>query len=217
MSIYFESREEAINQTNRPHKDESGVRFDHWTFIPYRESNDYDQLRYYHELGLEQLSYAEHYIDRKEMGVRFSFHWGLLTACHGYVLAHGLVSGNDVSRLLSGEGAKKKLNRDLQKKWFSHNYFRHDLSGLSREQRTEEIQSLVNWIINSNPQSCKKWGADWFRLLVSYDTDSDSKSQRIGKITNGYRQKYLSEKRMKALLAEPTDDIPPTDLPFPTP
>lgn len=102
LSTYFETKDEALVQKNRAHKDDGQERFINWHLIPYRKTNDYDQLRHYHELGLEELSYTEDYLERDELGAKFAFHWGRLTACHGYVLAHALVQGNDLTREVGG-------------------------------------------------------------------------------------------------------------------
>lgn len=128
-----------------------------------------------------------------------------------------MVTGSDISRLISGEASRKKLNRDAQKKWFTHNYFRDEILHPFREQRTEKIGDLVNWILESDPEGCRDWGVAWFERLLNLDVSPGKKNENYGLISGAYREKKLSMKTMKVLLADPTDDIPPVDLPFPTP
>jgi len=65
LFVRFETKEQALNRSlNISSWSESN----NWQLVPYRKSNDYDQLRYYHDLGLEELSYTEYYIEREEMG-----------------------------------------------------------------------------------------------------------------------------------------------------
>lgn len=89
---------------------------------------------------------------------------------------------------------------------------------MTRDQRTEKICHLVNWILDNDPKSCRDWGAAWFEHLVNLEPKGlEAQSENYGQITNAYSQKKLSEKAMRLMLSESPEGLPPVDLPFPTP
>lgn len=86
METVFETEEEALDQKYRSHKDESGFRYFNWHLVRYRQTDDREQLKYFHGLGLDALGLTEVALQGGRLDANFAYHWGMLLACHGYVI-----------------------------------------------------------------------------------------------------------------------------------
>lgn len=216
MSFYVESKDEAMAEANRPHKDINCFRHLDWSLVPFRKTNDEGMLEYYLDEGRKAADGVGKLIEQRQMTGQLLFHWGKMTACHGFVLSAALANGTDLGHERAGAAAARATNRDAQRRWFAQQYFRAELEGLSRPQRTDRIAALVNWILENDPPECREWETSWFEKLVNVEDDAAS-NPHYGQLYGAFSDKKLSQKDMKALLKEPADDLPPIDLKFPTP
>ena len=154
LSVVFESKEQALEEKFRPKTDEGGYRFFDWRLVRFRKSDDREQLLYYHELGLEALEKTEKAINQRQLTAQFTYDWGMLTACHGYVMCAALANANDLSSERAGAAGRAATNLDMHKIWFSHYCLRlKDEKKLSRKQIEDAMVRLINAIIDGDELS----------------------------------------------------------------
>lgn len=91
-----------------------------WSLVRYRKSDDREQLLHSHELGLEALEHTEHEINKRQLNAKFAYYWGMLTACHGYILCASKANANDLSSERAGAASRAATNLDKHKIWYSH-------------------------------------------------------------------------------------------------
>ncbi|MEP0943834.1 MAG: hypothetical protein ABJH63_07710 [Rhizobiaceae bacterium] len=221
--FHFEGREEAVQESNRPHSDQDYERYFDPRLVRFRKTNDKDALDYYYGQGLESLKECEALIPQREASPRFIFHWGRLAACHGFILSAALATGSDTWHERAGYRSLLTNNLQSHQQWFSHYYLRERPKCKNREEAEERIERLVNAITDGDFSQVSLQHQLWCERLLSLFPKLKSEGGRQisnfrhGKLTKSFRKKVLTEKRMTELIKLPTDGLPPLDLNIPPP
>lgn len=221
LNVVFESEEEALNEKYRGPKDESGERYLNWSLVRFRQTDDRDQLLYFHGLGLDALGFTEIALREERLDANFAYHWGMLLACHGYVLCASLAQGSDLANKRAGRASREATSLEKHERWFAHYFLRERRNTNNREETLERIERLIHKITDGSVNEIEERQLEWFdRFLsldeeLSFDTSGGQKTNpRYGKLTKRFA-KELTEKRMKELVELPTDGLPSLSLKIP--
>lgn len=222
MGVVFETDVDALEERNRPHKDESGQRYFNWTLVRFRKTDDRDMLLHFHDLGLEALTYTERALEQGRLDANFLHYWGMLSACHGYVTCAALASGNDLISERAGRAGRKANNLDKHKLWFAHYYLRERPNCRNRAETLERVARLINAITDGHVEGVPDSEWNWFEAFLSLDDEVNINAggkranPRKGELTKPFR-KELSAKEMERLVKLPSDGLPSLELDIPPP
>lgn len=223
LGARFEEKEEALKKSKDEQKDAKESRYLDWSLIRFRQTDDHGQLRYFHELGLEALALTESALKTRRLDQQFIYNWGMLSACHGYVMCAVLATGNDLASLRAGLASRKSNNLDAHRRWFAHYYLRERPSCANREETEERIERLVHAITDGIVLEIPPEDQTWFEKFLSLNRNVAQKggvqevNPRYGRLTKAFKHKKLTEIEMKKLVKLPTDGLPPIDLDIPPP
>src|SRR5690606_15351834 len=103
-----------------------------------------------------------------------------------------------------------------QQRWFSHYYLRERPNHKDRPATEEAVWRLINAITDGTIPVPEEFPFSWFEKCLNLEDDRET-NKNYGELTYAFRQNRLSEKRMKALVLEPTEDLPPLNLEVPRP
>lgn len=215
--VIFETQDDALSERLRESTDQHGLRYLDWRVARYRKSDDRDMLKRFHQIGLEALDQARKSLEKGNLDTRFIYYWGMLSACHGYVLAACLAQGNDLASERAGAASREATGLHQHKRWFAHYYLRERPNHKNREQTLAALMRLVDAITDGEIPAVPPGQQGWFERFLSLDehirgTKEPNPSQN--KFTKTFR-KELTEKEMKKLSSESTDGLPPLDLEIP--
>ncbi len=171
---------------------------------------------YFHELGLEALRHTEDALETGKLDSKLLYYWGMLSACHGYVLCAYLAQGNDLLGERAGAASREATSLEKHQKWFAHVFFRSELEGLTRDQKTEEIEKLVAAIIDPSRDDHSSLDVEWFKKFLNLKEPAEE-NDFYGQLTFAFRDRKLTQKHMRKLAGEAADDVPSVNLLFPTP
>lgn len=162
--------------------------------IRYRDTGDeLDQRDHYLDLGRELLPYVHQALDEKKLTPEFVQQWGKVMFCHGYIASYVFDDTDDLTNVRKG----KLGNRDSQRKWLAHIIVPLRNSGMIREE-AEKIAAMKVEDALLDEQLRGGFSLEWFKPMLTG-----------GYLAATYDNKHFSMKRMRELIKEPTDDIPP--------
>ena len=96
IGVHFETEQEALDKVYRKALDPSDMRIDSLNVARYRETDDRENLAYFHEMGLRALGETEIAIRKRRLTPRFLDQWSVLLSCHGFVVAAMMARGDDM-------------------------------------------------------------------------------------------------------------------------
>ena len=165
---------------------------------------DFDQRQYYLEMGRELLPYIHQAIDERKLTRRFVQQWGKIMFCHGYIASFVF---DDVDEFAHRRGALKGAqirSKYTQRKWLSHLFVGLiDRERTTRKDATARIEAYVKDLI-AKGRYPEGFAAVWFKPIITK-----------GGLAATYDEKHLALKKMRKLILEPTDDIPPVPSQIP--
>lgn len=215
-NLVFETREEALHEKFRPTNDEDGDRFSNWDLVRYRKSDDREFLRIYYEFGLKALKRTKNGIKERQLSAEFIYYWGMLAACHGYIQCACMAKSNDLSSERAGSAGREATNLDRQKIWFSHYCLRlRDTTKLDRKQIENVMERLINAVLDGEKPEYLSLDVAWFEKFINLE-DSEESNDNYGCLRNAFR-KNLTYKKMRELIKQKDQDLPPLDLSVPDP
>lgn len=220
LGVKFETKNQAMSKESRGQNDEFENRYFDWSLIRYRKTDDRDMIVYFHELGLEALAYTEQALEHNRIDANFLYYWGMLSACHGYVMCAALANGNDLASDRAGAASKSKTSLQLQKVWYSHYLLREWPNCKNRTEAEERLLRLVLAVVNGDFPELTDKQREWCERIISTDKTVfiDGKEQpnpRYRMLTKSFLE--LSRKDMNKLLSHSTTGLPPLDLEIPPP
>lgn len=193
----LESREDAIadRSTSSP---ENHARSADEGVIRYRGASfELDSRESYLEFGRSLIPYAERSIRAKRMSRRFLVEWGHLMMCHGFILSFILDDSDDLKHQRAGNKTAQLRSKEAHRKWVAKIILAQMDIGNSRDEAEAFVAAFAKSVIKGGdfPEG---FGKGWFESLLSR-----------GELKATYDYKHLSLKRMRALAAASSDDIPP--------
>lgn len=216
MTVHFETEEEALDQTYRKSLDPDDIRLNSWGVARFRETDDRDNLLYFHDQALGALGETEVAIAAREFSPRFIEQWSLLMSCHGFVVAAMMARGDDLQSKRAGKRGGEAKSAALQQRWFAHYFLIARRLGLDRRKAEAEVKKLIDAIIDGSVAQPEGVDVAWFERFLNLKDDAVS-NEHFGKLVKTYRQRRLSEKQMVEWETEPKDDLPLVTVPFPLP
>jgi hypothetical protein len=187
-----ETREEALE----PQRFFPGVA------IRYRgASAEYDSRDYFLKLGRKFVPRVKRQINSRQLSPKFAKDWGVVMMCHGFIAAHVLDDSDGLSRVRAGLQSGRSRSREPQRKWISHKLLALIDRGVDRDAAEQTVAKEVEQIRDRHPHS-DRFPKSWFDVILTH-----------GGLASTYDQKHLSVRRMRVLVTQPCDNIPPVDLP----
>ena len=168
------------------------------SFIRYRGvREDLDSRDYFLELGRRFLPEVELQIKRRELTPKFAKDWGLVMMCHGFISAHILDDSDGLDRVRAGQSG----NRNAQRKYVAHLMIREIDSGKNRTNAESAVAEKIKTMLRSG-RFPSGFNETWFSSMITR-----------GGLASTYDQKHFSVRRMRHLVQENLDGIPPIDFP----
>jgi hypothetical protein len=208
MGVHFETEQEALDKIYRKALDPSDTRVDSLYVARYRETDDRENLRYFHEMGLVALGETDIAIRKRRLTPRFLDQWSVLLSSHGFVLAAMMARGDDMQSRRAGRQGGEAVGKAAQKKWVAHLLQRQmDIGRHTQQAERDVAKAIRNFVAaGSFPEGFE---GEWFENLLRHDGPHE------GQLKSTYSQHNLSEAKIKALTKEPREGLPPTDIPIP--
>jgi hypothetical protein len=210
--------EKDIQRPNEAVEDAPRQRDD---IIRFRKSDDPEQIAYFHDLGRRTLETVEELVEERDWSPALAHHWSILMFAHGFVMPSAFAIDNDLTRERAGLQVRAKLSRERYQRWFAHYCLRAMKIGKSRSDAGAEVERLVQHILAGRVAVPGQFGRSWFLPFVKVEKGDEPEAWEseddVPSLTSRFSQKHLSVKRMKELIQEPSGDLPPVNLPFPTP
>lgn len=215
MHVHFEGKEEALSQAYRKSLDPDDMRFDSLGVARYRETDDRENLLYFHERGLEALACTEVAIAQRRLDADFLTSWSELMACHGFVAAAMMARGDDLQSRRAGVAGGRAVDVTQQRQWFSHYFLDHYQRRSTRRPTEDAIENLVNRVLAGEFGSQSDDVVRFFdRMLAEPDAPGEGTYRQL---VGTYRDTELSIRKMRELVLLPTDGIPLLDPKLPLP
>ncbi len=95
--VKFQTKQDAIDKKTKRFMEDGEVNFEDLFLIPYRVSEDHENLKLFYDLAVKGLNFTRDKIDAKKIDDEFIQAWTLLAACHGFV-CNPLMSNEDDRR-----------------------------------------------------------------------------------------------------------------------
>lgn len=205
MGVHFETSDEALDQKYEKSLDPNDMRIDSWNVARYRETDDRENLEYFHEMGLEALAYTEAGIKNRNLDTEFIYYWSQLTSSHGYLCAAMMALGDDMQSKRAGRAAAAATNLGAQRLWFSHVYLKLQNPKEKREITDYMVVQLIQGIITDGIFPDSNFDKTWYSKILS------DKGNGYFELTSGFQQRGLSVKEMNRLIKANDQNIPDTE------
>ncbi len=214
LQVHFETEEEALSQKYGKSLHPDDMRIGSLFVARYRETDDRDNLLHFHDLGLELLEDTEVAIEKREMTAAFVLKWSTLLSCHGFLTSAVMARGDDLQSRRAGQRGGAAVSKAAQRTLFAHYYLREEPNFRNREETEAAIERLVNAIADGDIAVPDEFPVSWFEGLLNLD-ERAKRSGRYATLTSAFRSKRLPVKKMKQLIQDPHDHLPPLDLKIP--
>lgn len=192
--VHVETHEEGIEGTFRRSK---GKDIGGMEVIRRRNITlSFDQLDHYIEIGHTLLPHAWELFHQRRLTFEFVRIWTDLQACHGFLIAHYMDNGDDLTAQRGGSKVPREIA--LQKKWLCHYLAPKIRAGMTKIEAMDQAVKEIRARIKLKPEG--KFDADWYRRLLSSKNNS---------LTSKLGEKKLFTVTILELAREPADDIPP--------
>ena len=158
---------------------------------------DLDSRDYFLELGRRFLPEVKHQIEARKLTFKFAKDWGVVMMCHGFISAHILDDSDGLSHQRAG---LQKPNKKAHRKWVAHQLLRWINSGSVRKRAEGKVEAKISAIIRGR-KFPDGFDRAWFASML-----------KAGALAHTYDQKHLPVRKLRELVLQPTDDIPPVDF-----
>lgn len=204
MGVRFETEEEAIEGIYRKSLDPNDMRLDSLFLARYRDTDDRENLLFFHDRGLEALGTTEQAIKDRRLNTEFLTEWSVLLSCHGFVTAAVMARGPDVEGKRAGRAGGQAVSVDQQRIWFSHYFVRHYDRRIGREAVESAIEALVNQLARDELRlGLSAAERKFFGSMLSGKADDEHRF-----LKDTYRERKLSIRQMRGLAQQLHDDLP---------
>ena len=188
-----ETREEALTARCAA----ANSRTHHFPSFAIVESRRPRQPRLFPRTGPAGPTGVEQQIKARKLTPKFAKDWGVVMMCHGFISAHILDDSDGLDRVRSGQSG----NRNAQRKYVAHLMIREIDRGQKRADAEVAVAEKIKAVLRS-PSFPSGFSEAWFSSMITR-----------GGLASTYDQKHLSVRRMRQLVQQNLDDIPPIDFP----
>jgi hypothetical protein len=203
-SLRLEHEEEAVNKSSpKEFDDEIGQEIKHSLLIPFRRTDDTEDLKAHFDEARAAIPDLRLLFSAREATPEFLFQWGAFQRRCGFVASSYYSHGDDLGPTRSKRGSRAKSKR-LQRKWIAHLLLRRIEAGRDRQLAERDVACAVRDFLLA-AKFPAGFSPKWFQDILRPDKQ----------LRTTYCRKYLPMIDIRALVAEPADDIPPTDVPIP--
>ncbi|MBJ2153786.1 hypothetical protein [Paracoccus sp. IB05] len=167
--------------------------------IRYRASEDRSMLLGFHEMALEHLAVLERLIEQEELTPNLLYHWGIVSACHGYLLNSSLALSSDLTDDVRRKNAGKTQSIDAQLKWYVHwRHFHIEKGKMTPNAAIASFKGLINDILKDKVEVPDGFSKEWFGRCLG----------RSGELTSTMRSLKVGSPRYLLLLSSARQEEP---------
>lgn len=198
------------DQAPRAFDPEIGKSVRAWDLIPYIHALDQDEIRKLIQVAADLVPSLERHFSERIPSPRFLFEWGRFAAAAGaiqFVYHHE----TNVGRARE-EQTGRAASLHPQYRWFARYVLRELPTCSTLKEAKERVQSLVDAITDGAVALPPGFGFQWFEAFLNLERKS---APNFNKLTK--RMAELPLDRIRELASQPIHDLPPLDIPIPTP
>jgi hypothetical protein len=164
---------------------------------PIRNAFDPDLVSQYFEIGRSLVPRLEQLFATRTATVEFLSAWGLFCEATSFLQALYFTHTDDLGQVRAKIKGIEKCSRGKQRIWVAKLLCQRMDAGRRRKEAEKDVAKAIRLMIESGPLPDGFEKAWFVNLLAKLST---------------YSQKHLPDKKVRELSAEPSDDIPPTDI-----
>jgi hypothetical protein len=213
-SVRLEEFEEALNRSEPKEFDpEIGMEIKHPRLVPYRRTNDDEELVEKFEYAREVIPELAQMFAVRELSPEFFHLWGNFRHACGFVDACYFSRGDDLGQERRAASTRLRTNRHYR--WLSHQLLPLIQNGQRRPEAEQAIAEAIRELILSK-QYPARFDRRWFQVYVAWDpTDNEEKRYAENKtvpeienwtkvkLASTFTAKHLSRRRLEELASDP--------------
>ncbi|MDX0908920.1 hypothetical protein GOE02_06065 [Sinorhizobium medicae] len=182
-----------------------------WLLLPYIDALDQDRLGEQFEIARELAPLVREHIAKREISPEFLDHWGRFRAACGLLefIYHSKTSIGHRRSAHAGGQVKIQFREDHQR-WFAHYFLRKYQRG-RRPEAEQAVTMLINAIVDGKVDAGPDHNVEWYEHFLNLD---DTEADNYLTLKEAYREHSFSVKRMKELVTQGAEGIPPVTLKF---
>ncbi len=186
-------------------EEDAWLTIEHPLLIPFHRTNDAEELRSCFEQARAAIPELRALFKARAATPEFLLQWGVFQYCCGFVNAAYFSRGDDLGPIRSSRRGAQAKSKSSQHKWVAHLLLRQIEAGRDRQLAERDVAQAVRDFLLAGKFPAG-FSPKWFQDILAPDKQQ---------LRTTYCRKYLSMKKIRALAAEPTDDIPTIDVPIP--
>ena len=198
-SIRLEQFEEALTRSEPKEFDpEIGMEFKHSGLVPYRRTNDNEELRDQFECAREVIPELAQMFAAQKLTPEFFRLWGVFRYACGFLYACYFSRGDDLGPMRSGIRGAAAKSREPQRRWVSRLLMIPLQQGRDHQRAERDVAKGINNFITVGIYP-KGFEPGWFQCILGADKQ----------LRSTYSRSHLKREEVEALAAKPGDDLPP--------
>ncbi len=197
---------EAVDLSNPSvGEEEARLTIKHPLLIPFRRTDDAEELRSCFEQARAAISELRALFKARAATPEFLLQWGVFQYCCGFVNAAYFSRGDDLGPIRSSRRGAQAKSKSSQHKWVAHLLLRQIEAGRDRQLAERDVAQAVRDLLSAGKFPAG-FSPKWFQDILQPDDQ----------LRTTYCRKHLTMPEIRALAAEPTDDIPTTSVQVPS-
>jgi hypothetical protein len=203
--LRLESEGEAVDRSSPKEfvDDEIDNEIKHPQLVHFRRTDDAEDLKAHFDAAQAAIPELRSLFKARAGTPELLLQWGAFQYRCGFVAATYFSRGDDLGPIRSKRGARVK-SKALQHKWIAHLLLRQIEAGRDRQPAERDVAQAVRDLLLAGKLPAG-FPPKWFQDILGRDKQ----------LRTTYSRKHFSKDKIRSLAAEPTDDIPPTNLPIP--
>jgi hypothetical protein len=201
QSLRLEDRDEAVDRSS-PREIGSTIR--HSLLIPYRRTDDADELGQCLEYARRVIPELRELFSARIATPEFLHYWGAFQCACGLINACYFSRGDDLGPLRSKIKGSEARSKDTQYRWVARLLRQQFEKRGSRQLAERDVAKGIDNFIKGGTFP-EDFDREWFECILGADRQ----------LRSTYCRKHLSFEQLQEYAAAPGDDLPPL-IPLPT-